>query len=275
MKDIRNRIAVLLPVYKKDKLDYLQLSLNSLIYQTYEDITIYIGVDGPIEEEMAICLREMSKHDKVIITYFSENRGLAAVLNDLLEKCSKVGYEYIARMDADDISQLDRFDKQIKFLKEHLDVDVVGGQIEEINEFSERNGKKVSYPLDNNGCFKFFRYRDPLAHPAVMFRSSFFKKVKGYRSEYRKNQDTMLWFDGFRNGCVFANLEDTVLLFRVTEDFYKNRRNGWYRARKMLKDRFYINKTLKYDITAYVFSFLMFLMTLTPSCLKKLMYKFR
>lgn len=86
-----------------------------------------------------------------------------------------------------------------------------------------------------------------------MFRKSFFDKAKGYRNEYRKNQDTMLWFDGFMNGCIFANLDETVLLFRVTDDFYKNRRNGFKRAKKMLKDRFMINKALHYDWSAYLF----------------------
>ena len=85
----------------------------------------------------------------------------------------------------------------------------------------------------------------------------------------------MLWFDGFMNGCIFANLDETVLLFRVTDDFYKNRRNGFKRAKKMLKDRFMINKSLHYDWSAYLFSFLMFIMTLTPPFLKKFLYRIR
>lgn len=85
----------------------------------------------------------------------------------------------------------------------------------------------------------------------------------------------MLWFDGFMNGCVFANLDETVLLFRVTDDFYKKRRNGFKRAKKMLKDRFMINKALHYDWSAYLFSFLMFIMTLTPPFFKKFLYRIR
>ena len=52
----------------------------------------------------------------------------------------------------------------------------------------------------------------------------------------------MLWFDGFQNGCTFANIVDPVLLFRITPDFYKVRRGGYTRAKRMLKDRFIINK---------------------------------
>lgn len=268
-------IAVLLSVYKNDRAEFLRLSIDSILNQSYKNIILYIGVDGTIGEKLYKCLEQYEQEKRVNIVYFTENRGLAVVLNDLLILCKEANIEYIVRMDADDISVPNRLANQVNYLLLHPEVDVVGGRIEEINEQSERNGKSVTYPLTHQECFKFFRYRDPLAHPAVMFRKSFFDKAKGYRNEYRKNQDTMLWFDGFMNGCIFANLDETVLLFRVTDDFYKNRRNGFKRAKKMLKDRFMINKSLHYDWSAYLFSFLMFIMTLTPPFLKKFLYRIR
>lgn len=268
-------IAVLLSVYKNDKAEFLQLSVDSILNQSYKNITLYIGVDGPIGEKLYKCLEQYKQEKRVNLVCFPENRGLAVVLNDLLALCKEENVEYIARMDADDISVSNRLASQMNYLLLHPEVDVVGGRIEEINEQSERNGKVVTYPLTHQECSKFFRHRDPLAHPAVMFRKSFFDKAKGYRNEYRKNQDTMLWFDGFMNGCIFANLDETVLLFRVTDDFYNNRRNGFKRAKKMLKDRFMINKALHYDWSAYLFSFLMFIMTLTPPFLKKFLYRIR
>lgn len=269
------KVGILLPVYKGDISAFLKCAINSLLNQTYSNISIFIGVDGPVGENVLTCIDEFSVKSDIRIVRFEENRGLAAVLNDLLDICLKEKIDYIARMDADDISVDNRIQKQLDFLISHPEVDVVGGRIEEINEQSERNGKSVTYPLTHQECFKFFRYRDPLAHPAVMFRKSFFDKAKGYRNEYRKNQDTMLWFDGFMHGCIFANLDETVLLFRVTDDFYKNRRNGFKRAKKMLEDRFMINKALHYDWSAYLFSFLMFIMTLTPPFLKKFLYRIR
>ena len=76
------------------------------------------------------------------------------------------------------------------------------------------------------------------------------------------------------NGCVFANLKDTVLNFRVNDDFY-NRRNGWKRAKQMLTDRLKMNKALGYDKSANMFAFAMFCMTISPSFIKKLLYKIR
>ena len=274
MYDLSN-IAILLPVYKNDKANYLSFSVESILKQTYHNIIIYIGIDGPIGHELYCCLQKYENHSQIRIIYFPENRGLAMVLNDLIMMCHKESIDFIARMDADDISLPNRLANQVNYLLSHPEVDVVGGRVEEINEQSEKNGKSVTYPLTHQECFKFFRYRDPLAHPAVMFRKSFFDKAKGYRNENRKNQDTMLWFDGFMNGCIFANLDETVLLFRVTDDFYKNRRNGFKRAKKMLQDRFMINKALHYDWSAYLFAFLMFIMTLTPPFLKKFLYRIR
>lgn len=64
---------------------------------------------------------------KVSVIWFHENRGLACTLNDMLDKCFKEGYEYVARMDADDISLTNRLEKQMDFLHSHPDIDVVGG----------------------------------------------------------------------------------------------------------------------------------------------------
>lgn len=269
------RVAVMLPVYKNDRPDFLAKSVESILYQTYRNVHLYIGVDGPVGEILRENLEVLDRQNSVEIVWFPENRGLACVLNDLVAICKKEGYDYYARMDADDISEVDRFEKQVKYLEEHPDVDVVGGAIEEIDGEGKKRGKHVEYPLTHGECRKFFRYRDPLAHPAVMFRARYFEKVVGgYRNEYRKNQDTMLWYDGFLNGCVFANLKDTVLNFRVNDDFY-NRRNGWKRAKQMLGDRLKMNKALCYDISANLFAFGMFCMTISPSWIKKFLYKIR
>lgn len=276
VEDMENKkVAVMLPVYKNDSPAYLAKAAESILYQTYRNVHMYVGVDGPVGEELHSYLDLLDKQNGVDIVWFPENRGLACVLNDLVAICKKEGYDYYARMDADDISQNDRLEKQVLYLEKHLEVDVVGGAIEEIDGEGKSRGKHVEYPLTHEDCRKFFRYRDPLAHPAVMFRARYFEKVAGgYRPEYRKNQDTMLWYDGFMNGCVFANLKDTVLNFRVNDNFY-NRRNGWKRAKQMLTDRLKMNKALGYDISANMFAVAMFCMTVSPSWVKKFLYKIR
>ncbi len=271
---INKTIGVLLPVYRKDDPIHFKESVESILSQSYPKLMIYIGCDGILSEQLNNIISEYLDNSRIKIVRFIENRGLAAVLNDLLTLAKENDIEYLARMDADDIADKFRFEKQLNFLMSNPDIDVVGGAIEEIDENGNLRGKRVNYPRSHDACRKFFRYRDPLAHPATFFRRSFFDKVKGYRPEYRKNQDTILWFDGFRNGCRFSNIPDVVLKFRVNDSFY-SRRDGFRRAKQMLKDRIKINKTLNYDLSAYIFALAMFTMTLSPKFIKRFLYKVR
>lgn len=267
-------VGVILPVYKNDKPDYLTLSIDSILSQTYKDIALIIGVDGPIGKDLESILNEYAKDERITVVYFKENRGLAVVLNDLLTICNERGYDFIARMDADDISLQDRIAKQVKFLLSNPDIDVVGGSIEEIDATGKSRNKIIIYPSSPEDCRNFFSRRNPHAHPAVLFNKSFFEKANcKYRPEYRQNQDTMLWLDGMKNGTRHANLNDVILKFRFTDSLFKKRRNGWAFAKKQLQDRLIINKTLDYGIQADIFGYMMFVMLVSPAWIKKIAYK--
>ena len=271
-----SKVAVILPVYKKDRVDYLSKAVESILYQTYRNIHLYIGVDGPVGDELKESLEVMDRQDRVSIVWFPENRGLACVLNDLLDICFKEGFDYIARMDADDISMKDRLEKQMAYLEVHQEIDVVGGAIEEIDEEGKSRNKIIVYPETPEECRAFFARRNPHAHPAVMFRKSYFDKMGGgnlYRPEYRQNQDTMLWYDGMMHDTQHANIKDVVLKFRYTSDTFKKRRNGWAFAKKQLKDRLKINRDLKYGWKADLFGYAMFCLLISPPFIKKIAYR--
>lgn len=268
-------IAVILPVYKKDKVEYLNKAIENILYQSYRDIHLFVGVDGPVGDDLRDYLEMQERQCRVSIEWFPENRGLACVLNDLLDICFKDGYEYIARMDADDISMPDRIEKQIAYLETHPEIDVVGGAIEEIDENGNSRNKTIIYPETPEACRAFFAKRNPHAHPAVLFRKSFFNKLNGkkYRPEYRQNQDTMLWFDGMMVGTQHANISDVVLKFRMTDSLFKKRRNGWAFAKKQFTDRLMINRGLHYGFMADVYGFAMFCLLVSPVWVKKIAYR--
>lgn len=268
------KVAIILPVYKNDKVPYVHLSIGSMLNQTYKGaITLYVGVDGQVGEDLSKCLKDYESKG-VKIKWFKENRGLAIVLNDLLDIVHEDGFEYIARMDADDISMHDRIEKQMDFLINHPEIDVVGGSIEEIDEEGKPRNKTIVYPANHEDCYNFFARRNPHAHPAVLFRWSFFEKIGSqYRPEYRQNQDTMLWMDGMRNGTRHANIPDVILRFRYTNALFKKRRSGWAFAKKQLSDRRIINQTLGYGLDATFFGYAMFCVLVSPTWIKKIVYK--
>lgn len=267
-----SRIAVLLPVYAGDDPCYFGQAVKSLKIQNTKRLDVVLVLDGPIGPELEKVI-ENNKDCFSKIIRLEENKGLAAALNKGIEYCLESGYEYIARMDADDISLVNRFKKQAEFLKANPGIHLVGGAIEEINEKGKSRNKVIRYPLSHEECYTFFGKRDPLAHPAVMFRRSFFERAGMYDEKFRKNQDTQLWFSAFKAGCKFANLPDVVLQFRITDQFFGSRRGGYQRARTIYRERLVINRELGYGTAANRFAWAMFLLTIAPAFIRKIAYR--
>ena len=267
------KIAVLMSVYKNDKASYLKKSMMSILSQSFRDYKYFISIDGPIGIELRKVLESISD-SRIEIIESKDNKGLATILNGLLDKCKKEGYEFIARMDADDISVFDRFEKQITFLQMHPNVDMVGGAINEIDEDGNNRGKITRYPCEPDLCRKFFAKRNPVAHPTVMFRRSFFEKVGWkYPTDFVRNEDTRLWHEGYKHGCVIANLPDVLLNFRITDNMFKHRRNGREFAKSQLELRKLIAKDLGYGNMAYIYAYAMYLLMICPSWILKFAYK--
>lgn len=268
------KIAVILPVYKNDRVQYVNLSFDSILNQTYNNIHLYVGVDGQVGDELASCLIKYEQDERVTVVWFEENRGLAIVLNDLLDICFKEGYEFIARMDADDISRLDRFEKQINYFKEHPEFDVISGATHQIDENGNSRGFSIFRHQDPKLCMKQFAYENPLSHPATMFRKRFFDKTEcKYREDHRVNQDTLLWYDGLMKGAVISNVPDVILDFRSSDNMFKKRRGGYKKAKKQYKDRLMINRGLHYGIKADIYATAVFIMMISPGWIRKLAYR--
>jgi glycosyltransferase involved in cell wall biosynthesis len=216
------KVGVILSVYKNDSLSFLNKSLNSIITQTYDNIEIHIGVDGYVDDTVMSYLNRIALEHKIHILFFEKNRGLAAVLNDLIDNCLKCGVDYIARMDADDISLPDRICKQVEYMESHQEIMVLGGAIQEIDENCTFM-KVRHYPPDMNSIKRYICKASPLAHPTVMFRKKIFEQGFRYNINYKKSQDLDLWFRIIAKGYIISNIDDILLLFRRTSDTYKRR----------------------------------------------------
>ena len=217
-------IAVLLSVYKNDRLGWFREALDSILCQTYgrEYIHIYLGIDGPIEVEIRDYIKDNKKlFFKVIES--EEKIGKPRIINRLIECLDEE--EFVFKMDADDISFEGRFEKQVQFLQQNKDIDIVGTSIMEI----DGNGKEMScrlYPQNPYSVRDYICKASPVAHPSVCFRRSVFNIVSGYPDGYVYNEDLALWFLCLRKGLVISNMETPLLYYRVTDSFYKRRREG-------------------------------------------------
>ena len=203
----------------------------------------------------------------------NENYGLAYSLNELLRIILTKEYDYIIRMDADDICIFDRFEKQIIFMEQHKNIDICGGYIEEMDE-NEKGIGVVKYPLTHNEMKSYFAKRNPLAHVSVIFRKSYFQKAGLYPVDTDKDEDTIFWLNGFLSGCQFANIEQVLVRVRVNRNFY-SRRNGLSKSLSDLKNRCLVIKKLNLSSVNYIFAFARFVVLSVPiPRITQLAYKF-
>ena len=138
MKDL----AVIMSVYKNDKLSFVKLAVESILEQSYSNFNFYIQADGKLSEELYHYFENI-KDQRLIFRRRDENKGLAFSLNELLSVVLKKQYNFIARMDADDISLHNRLEKQINEYKKFAHkVTVVADEkfIDKLNNLDFMNG---------------------------------------------------------------------------------------------------------------------------------------
>ena len=259
-------------IYHKEKAEYFNKAMQSIWdEQTIKPDEIVLVEDGKLTDELYEAINKwQEKLKNILITVpLKKNAGLGNALNQGLKKCS---YNLIARMDTDDISTPQRFEKQLEFLKKNPEIDVVGTFIKEIDEDDNLTRDVVKYPLEHKELYFFFKKRDPLPHVTVMFKKSFFNKAGSYRSDLKMAEDTLLWYYGFQNKCKFANIEYIGVEVRQGKDFYK-RRGDMKKSIDLLKFRlFNINRKLNYGIKADMFAIAYFTISIAPSFIKKIVY---
>lgn len=210
--------SVLMSVYINENAFYLDECLNSLLNQTLQATEIVVVEDGAITDALARVIEIYSKILPIKTIKLESNKGLATALNAGLKYCS---YELVVRMDADDISLPNRFEKQIEFMLLHADVSVSSAWIEERDQ--KMGGAKVikKLPEFHNEIFKFAKVRNPINHPVCVFRKNAVLSVGGYPVMYP--EDYALWSLMLVKGYQFANIQEILLNMRTGDDFIARR----------------------------------------------------
>lgn len=224
-------------VYKNDQLQWLKTSAESILNQTVKPSLFVIVIDGDIASEMARYLGEFERNNPMVVLFHgTENRGLSACMNFIIDWVAPFKPKYFFRMDADDVSVSHRFEKQITLMENHLDVDVLGSALWEIDS----NGNQVGVrclPTKNTALIKALSRRCPINHPTVVIRFSVFENGNRYIEDMRNTEDYFFWIHLAANGYKFANVREPLLQFRRLGSFYERRGRSLsineYKARKL------------------------------------------
>ena len=204
--------------HKKQKPIYFHRAMQSIWDdQTLKPNEIVLVQDGKLTNDLYKIIEKWKiiLGDILKTIPLEQNVGLGNALNIGLKECN---YDFVARMDTDDICMLDRFEKQIKFF-ENNDVDIIGSYCIEVDEYGDR-GNLRKMPLTYKDIYDNL-FTCPLIHPTVMFKKSIIEKVGGYDKALTRRQDYDLWFKCAKAGAKFANIDEPLLLYRFTNDTHK------------------------------------------------------
>lgn len=260
--------SILLSVYYKENPIFLSQSLDSISKQTIYPTEIIIVEDGPLTNELYNILDEYERKIKNILRIpLKYNVGLGKALNEGLKHCS---YELVARMDTDDIAYPTRFEKQVKYMTEHPEIDACSSWIDEFIDSTDNIISTKKLPETNEEIIDYAKHRSPLNHPAVMFRKSAVMAVGGYSGF---PEDYCLWIKMIMNGSKMYNLQESLLYFRYSHDMIK-RRGGWKYAKDDFKSQIQFHKMGFIGIGTLVYNIaIRMTVRLIPNNLRNFIYK--
>ncbi|MCA9883093.1 MAG: glycosyltransferase family 2 protein [Anaerolineae bacterium] len=203
-------ISVVMPVYNSEK--FLRPAVESILNQTFRDFEFIIINDGSTDASPAI-LQEYAERDSRVRVINTEHIGLVGALNLGI---AAAHYEWIARMDADDISLPRRFEKQLEAAEKHPEVVVWGSYIHHINA----NESILSLSKVGPACpEEYRRCREThgliqVIHPSALMRKDVIIKAGGYKAAYESAEDVEL-FDRMADFGPILALTEPLLLYRV------------------------------------------------------------
>ena len=214
------KFSVIMSIYKTDNPEYLQVALDSIIHQTLVPDEIVLIADGPVPQSLIDVVEKTKARFAALHAYYQDkNRGLGGALRIAVEKAQ---YDYLARMDSDDISLPDRFEKQMKYFEEDHELAVVGGMITEFVDSPEHVVSKRILPLDDRGIKRFMQSRCGVNHVTVVMKKSELLRAGNYQQDF-KQEDYYLWARMIEAGCKFRNIPDIVVNVRSGRDQFARR----------------------------------------------------
>lgn len=228
------RISILMAIYNCAQT--LPEAIDSLYDQTYQNFKLILCDDASTDNTYEIAKEYAERHDNIILIKNKKNLKLAASLNRCLEHADT---EYVARMDGDDISLPERFEKQINFLDKNPQYALVSSPMILFDENGDwGNTQTIEKPVKED-----FKKGTPHPHAPSMIRTKVIKKVGGYTvNKYlNRGQDYYLWYKIYKAGYKGYNLEKHLYKMRDDKDAmnrrtFRTRYNGFIIKKRVMKD---------------------------------------
>ena len=222
---------------------YLRESIDSILAQTFGDWEFIIIDDGSTDDTLSI-LRAYESRDKRFRIISRANTGLTKALNEAL---GHVRGEFIARMDGDDISLPQRFEREIAYMREHPDCVLLGAQIELVDPLGLKiaiDHRKLDH--DEIDAELLAGKGGSIVHPVAMMRTDAVKKIGGYQEHYNNSEDLDLFLRLAEVGRI-ANLPEVLLKYRrhpesVSHQKYENQ----WKLKKQIVAEAYERRGMKF-----------------------------
>ncbi len=196
-------ISVIMPNYNGEK--YIAEAIESILNQTFSDFEFIIVDDASTDKSWEIIEEYTEKDIRIIALRNKQNSWICKTLNIGLEQAKG---KYIARMDSDDISLPERFEKQYNFLEAHNDTILVWGASIYIDGKGEKFGER-KVETESENIDRQINFANPIVHAASFFRKNTFR----YFHHYRMVEDYHMWYQ-LRSLGKLANIAEPLILYR-------------------------------------------------------------
>ncbi|ERI64241.1 putative amylovoran biosynthesis glycosyltransferase AmsE [Capnocytophaga sp. oral taxon 863 str. F0517] len=261
--------SVLLSLYIKEKPNFLYECLESLENQTVQATEIIIVYDGPITPELGSIVNKYAEKLPIKIVQLPKNVGMGNAFNEGLKNCS---YEWVFRMDTDDICIPERFEKQINFIKQNPDIVLLGSHIAEFNDNIKDLVSYRKVPIGTEAIKRYSLYRSPFNHMTVAYKKKVAIEAGGYKAYLL--EDYNLWLRIIAKGYKVENINDILVYARIGNNMIARRRGVNYIKGEW--DLFKLKRELKLqNIFSGFFTFLLRVIPrILPTKILKTIYKF-
>lgn len=207
------KISVVMGVYN-EKREWLTKTIDSILGQSYPDFEFIIILDKPDNEELKKVIEDYKEKDHRVKLYINEkNLGLIKTLN---RGISLAKGEFIARMDADDIAEKYRFEKQVAILDKDPKIALVGSRMIFIDEMDNVIGEEKHIPTSYEGIKIALKYHNIFCHPSLMYRTDVARNIGGYREViYAEDYDFTTRIVG--SGYKAMNIDEPLIRYRMRQ----------------------------------------------------------